>query len=175
MRARMPPAPARRSAQRPEPAKPNGPAQGEEEEEEEEEDDDGLSDAWGLEDEVESGSGLAELNSEQTDSEAWGEYDSEEEEALRCDDAAFTAGIEPRAMHCALLEHDARLLAPLPVMHAGVAARTHHHQTADAVAFVPGGGGGGGGAEGAEEVVVSCGARLMLWQLGASPQGVGCS
>jgi hypothetical protein len=101
----------------------------------------------------------------------------------------LASGLEPSAMHCALRDHSVRLVAPLPARHAGVSARTYHHQTADAAAFVPrrGGGGGGDGGSGGggssggiswgggrggaptEDLLVACGTKLVLWRLEGDP------
>ena len=73
----------------------------------------------------------------------------------------------------------------VPILHLGVCARSSHFQTADAIAYVPppaaaGGGSSAGGDDafcGAatceEDVLVSCGGKLVLWRLGAAAVGSG--
>lgn len=118
--------------------------------------------------------------------------DSSDYDGVDSDDVAEEAGIQRAVMHCALREHSVRFVHSTPIMHAGVRARTHHHQTADALAFVPRPGGRGSGAGGSrsggggcgdvddcggmggayEDVIVAGGSRLALWRLGVTPDGV---
>ncbi len=91
------------------------------------------------------------------------------DDAEEADLMGFELGIDPISMHCALREHDAPLAHRDARLHHLVRARTHHHQTADAVAFAPfPAGGGGGGALPFEDIVVASANRLAVWRLGAT-------